>query len=509
MLLLILFKLGGIMPKRYIVAIDAGTTSVRTVLYDVKTGALLRAFGSKISQSYPHIGWVDQDAQEIWERISENLQKTLDNISPEEVFGLGITNQRETVVMWDKQTGKPLGPAICWQCKRTEKECLKIYKNEEKRNIIQQKTGLIVNSYFSASKIKWLLDNNYDSLKLYKQNRLCCGTLDSYLVFMLTGGKHFVTEPSNASRTMLYNIHTGVWDDDLLNMFGVPKSILPKVVDSNSYIGDAYINGKEIKIGGILGDQQASLMGQACFDEGNIKNTYGTGSFLLLNIGSKPKVNNNTKMLTTVAWRLNGKTTYALEGSVFNAGSCVGWLKNQAGLITNAGETQDLSLTVNNTMGVRFVPAFSGLGAPFWNDSVRAGFYNITLGATKAHLVRSVLESITYSVKAITDQMKKDSKIEITDVRVDGGMTVNQFFVQYQSDVLDKQIIVAKESESTSVGAAFVCGLTFGAFKDFDDLRRMYKIGKMYKPSKNKVNAQVEYTQWYKLVKNLDNKQKD
>ena len=493
------------MPKRYIVAIDAGTTSVRTVLYDVKTGTLLRSFASKITSSFPHLGWVDQDAQEIWERISENLHKTLENITEDEVFGLGITNQRETVVMWDKQTGKPLGPAICWQCKRTEKECIKLYKNEEKRNLIQQKTGLIVNSYFSASKIKWLLDNNYDSIKLYKQGRLCCGTLDCYLVFMLTGGKRFVTEPSNASRTMLYNIYTGMWDDDLLKMFGVPKSILPEVIDSNSYIGDVVIDGKTIKIGGVLGDQQASLMGQACFDEGNIKNTYGTGSFLLLNIGNKPKVNNNTKMLTTIAWHINGKTTYALEGSVFNAGSCIRWLKEKANLIENHAESQDLALSVPNSMGVRFVPAFSGLGAPFWNDTVRAGFYNLTLGAGRAHMVRAVLESIAYSVKAITDQMKKDSKIDITDVRVDGGMSVNQFFVQYQSDVLDKQIITAKESESTSVGAAFICGLTFGAFKDFDDLRRMYKIGKIYKPSKNKINPQVEYTQWYKLVDNLDN----
>lgn len=490
------------MPKRYIVAIDAGTTSVRTALYDTRSGVMVRSFSSRISQSYPHSGWVDQDGAEIWARIRENLSKTVYGLKESDIYGMGITNQRETVVMWDKETGIPIAPAICWQCKRTEKFCKKLYSDDKKRKMIQKKTGLIVNSYFSASKIKWMLDNVYDGIKLYKQGRLCCGTLESYLIFRLTNGSCFVTEPSNASRTMLYNIHTNDWDDELLNMFGVPRKILPDIVDSNSYIGDVYIDGINIKLGGVLGDQQASLMGQACFDEGNIKNTYGTGSFLLLNIGEKIKIR-NTKMLTTVAWRLNGKTTYALEGSIFNAGSCINWLTDRAELLSSPSESGKLALSVDNSLGVKFVPAFSGLGAPFWDDSMRAGFYNITLGATRAHMVRSVLESIAYSVRAIVDQMQKDTKVKITDVRVDGGMTANDFFVQYQSDLLGQQILVAKEPESTSLGAAFVCGLAFGAFSDFDDLRKMYKIGKVFKPSINKEQAIENYQDWLKLVKNM------
>lgn len=492
------------MSKRYVLTIDAGTTSVRTALFDTQANALVRANGSKISQSYPHNGWVDQDAEEIWKRIYENLCKTLKNVGEDEIFGLGITNQRETVVMWDKQTGKPVAPAICWQCKRTEKYCEKLYKNEKTRALIQEKTGLIVNSYFSASKIKWLLENCYESINLYKQNRLCCGTLDSFLIYKLTNGEHFVTEPTNACRTMLFDIHKCQWDDELLALFGVPKDILPEVVDSDAHIGNAYIDGKTIPIGGVLGDQQSSLMGQACFDEGNIKNTYGTGSFLLLNIGQKPHIK-STNMLTTVAWRIGGKTTYALEGSVFNAGSCVNWMKNQAHLIADAGESEDLALSVDDTLGVKFVPAFSGLGAPFWDDDIRAGFHNITLGATNAHLVRAVLESVAYSVKAIVDQMQKDSKTKITDVRVDGGMTANAFFVQYQSDLLGEQILVASEPESTSLGVAFLCGLTFGAFKDMDDLRTRYKIGKVFKPSKNQAKALEHYAEWRALVDKLTN----
>lgn len=490
------------MSKRYILAIDAGTTSVRTVLFDTQANALVRANGSKISQSYPHNGWVDQDAEEIWERIYENLCKTLKNVDESEIFGLGITNQRETVVMWDRETGKPITPAICWQCKRTEDYCKRLSSDKKIRTLIQQKTGLTISAYFSASKIKWMLQNCYESTTLYQQNKLCCGTLDSYLIFRLTKGERFVTEPSNASRTMLFDIHNGEWDDELLDIFGVPKDILPKIVDSDAYIGDAVIDGKTVKIGGVLGDQQSSLMGQACFDEGNIKNTYGTGSFLLLNIGQKPHVK-STKMLTTVAWRIGGKTTYALEGSVYNAGSCVNWMKNQAHLINEVGESEELALSVPDTMGVRFVPAFSGLGAPFWDDDIRAGFYNITLGATKAHLVRAVLESVAYSVKAIVDQMQEDSKIKITDVRVDGGMTANNFFGQFQSDLLGEQILVASEPESTSLGVSFLSGLVFGAFKDMDDLRLRYKIGKIFKPSKNQKKVQREYTDWNNLINKL------
>ena len=490
------------MTKRYVVSIDAGTTSVRTSLYDVPSGNFLRINGSKISQSYPFVGWVDQDAEEIWNRIAENLSKSLLNIEEKEVFGIGITNQRETVVMWDKKTGKPISPAICWQDKRTYKYCQKLYDNKEVRKLIQQKTGLIINSYFSASKIKWMLENVYDAQKLLKQGRLCCGTLDCYLIFRLTNGRKFVSEPSNASRTMLFNIHTSDWDDELLELFKIPRSILPDVVDSNTYIDDVMIDGKTIPLGGVLGDQQSSLMGQACLDEGNIKNTYGTGSFLLLNLGKKPKIG-STKMLKTVAWRINGESTYALEGSVYNAGSCINWMKDQFHLISTPSESEGLALSVNDTAGTLFVPAFNGLGAPFWDDDIRAGFYNMTLGVTNVHLVRAVLESVANNVKAIMDQMENDSNIKINDVRVDGGMTANKFFVQYQSDLLQKPILVAKEPESTSLGVAFLCGLTFGAFSNFDDIRKNYKIGKVFKPAKQTSDVQKSYQRWFKLVNRL------
>lgn len=493
------------MAKRYIVSIDAGTTSVRTSLFDTKTNKLINIFGSKISQDFPHNGWVNQDAEEIWYRIHENLSKTLKNVNEDEIYGMGITNQRETVVMWDAKTGKPVGPAISWQCKRTEEFCKKLYNNEKARNTIKEKTGLIVNSYFSASKIKWLLDNVYDSVKLFKQNRLCCGTLDSYLIFRLTEGRKFVTEPSNASRTMLFNIYTSKWDETLLKMFAIPESILPEVVDSDSFIDDVLIDGKTIKLGGVLGDQQASLMGQACLDEGNIKNTYGSGSFLLLNLGKKPKTQ-SSNMLTTVAWRIKGENTYALEGSVYNAGTCVKWMQEQMHFIDNAKQSEDLAVMVKDADGVVFVPAFNGLGAPFWNDDLRAGFYNITQNTTKSHCVRAVLESVANNVRAIIDQMQKDSKININEIRVDGGMTANAFFMQYQSDLLNKEILVAKEPESTSLGVAFLSGLIFGAYSDFDDIRANYKIGKTYKPSKLKDGVNKCYDNWLKIVNNLVNK---
>jgi len=486
--------------KRYILTIDAGTTSVRTLLFDTKSNHLINIHGSRISQSYPYTGWVDQDANEIWDKVYNDLLSTIRGVEEEQIFGLGITNQRETIVLWNKETGEPIAPAICWQDCRTEEYCMCLESNPETRKLIYNKTGLIPNSYFSASSLKWLLENCYEAKTLIAQNNLCCGTIDCYLVYRLTEGRNFVTDASNASRTMLYNINTNDWDDDLLKMFGVPRSILPTVVDSNQIIGETILAGKKIGIGGILGDQQASLFGQACFDVGNIKNTYGTGSFMLLNVGQKPKFCENTRLLSTIAWRINGKTTYAIEGSILNAGSCVTWMEESLGLIKNPPQSEELAVSVEDSNGVYFVPALCGLGAPYWDSCSRGMLAGMSLATTKAHIVRSVLEGICYNIRAVFEKMIEDTGVNISSVRVDGGMTKNSFVMQTQADTLQTEVMLSKETECTSIGAAFMSGLAFGAFKDFDDLRNRYKIGEVFKPKITKEDADFYYEEWQETV---------
>jgi len=485
---------------RYILTIDAGTTSIRTLMYDTMIDQIINIHSSRIEQYYPNPGWVDQDAKEIWKKIHHCLVKTVGDIDESEIVGLGITNQRETVVMWDRDTGEPIAPAISWQDTRTQRVCDKLANDQKTCEMIYNKTGLIPNCYFSASSIHWLLNNYYEARPKLRQGKICCGTLDSYLVFKLTNGKSFVTDASNASRTMLYNISTNDWDDDLLDLFQIPREILPKVVDSTEYVGDTVINGKHIKIGGILGDQQSSLFGQACYDKGNAKNTYGTGSFLLMNIGYKPKFVNGTKTLTTIAWRINGKTTYAIEGSVFNAGSCVTWMHENLGLIPSPAGSTEIAIAVEDTDGVYFVPALSGLGAPYWDSHARGSLVGMTLGTTKAHIVRAVLEGVCYNVRAVLDKMEKDAGVRIKGLRVDGGMTKNPLVMQIQSDTLQDEVILSKETESTALGAVFACGLCFGRFQDFDELRARYKIGKVYKPSVSKKVAEAKYKGWLDAV---------
>ncbi|MBR7091304.1 MAG: glycerol kinase GlpK [Clostridia bacterium] len=486
--------------NRYILTIDAGTTSVRTLLYDTMIDQIVNIHSARIEQYYPNPGWVDQDAREIWKKIHNCLVKTIGNINEDEIVGLGITNQRETVVMWDKDTGEPIAPAISWQDSRTQRVCEKLENDGPTCQLIYNKTGLIPNCYFSASSIHWLLTNCYDVKVKLKQGKLCCGTIDSYLVYRLTNGKSFVTDASNASRTMLYNITTNDWDNELLDLFQVPRDILPDVVDSTQYVGDTVINGKVIKIGGILGDQQASLFGQACYDKGNAKNTYGTGSFLLMNIGTKPKFVNGTKTLTTIAWRINGKTTYALEGSVFNAGSCVTWLHENMGLVSSPANSTEVAMSVQDSDGVYFVPALSGLGAPFWDSNARGTITGMTLGTTKAHVVRAVLEGVCYSVRAVLDKMESDAGVRIKGLRVDGGMTRNPLVMQTQSDTLQDEVILSKETESTALGAVFACGLCFGRFEDYDELRARYKIGRIFTPSITRKVAGAKYQGWLDAV---------
>ena len=486
--------------NRYIVTIDAGTTSVRTLLYDTNIDQIVNIHSSRIGQFYPNAGWVDQDAEEIWRKIHSCLVKTTQGVREDQIVGLGITNQRETVLLWDRETGKPLAPAISWQDARTKRVCDKLEADAKTCEMIYTKTGLIPSCYFSASKIHWLLNNCYEARSKIKQGKLCCGTIDSYIVFRLTKGKSFVTDASNASRTMLYNINTNDWDEDLLDLFQVPKSILPKVVDSTECVGESIIAGKRIKIGGILGDQQSSLFGQACYDRGNAKNTYGTGSFLLVNIGNKPKFVSGIKTLTTVAWRINGKTTYAIEGSVFNAGSCVTWMHENLNLISNPAQSTEVAMSVEDSGGVYFVPALSGLGAPFWDSAARGMLTGMSLSTTRGHIVRAVLEGVCYSVKAVLDKMEKDVGVRIKGLRVDGGMTRNPLVMQVQSDTLQDEVIMSKETESTALGAIFACGLCFGKFADFDELRARYKIGRIYKPVMNKREAEKKYKGWLEAV---------
>ena len=436
--------------KRYVIGLDEGTTSCRSVLYDIKTNSILNIVGAPFKQYYPKLGWVEQDAEEIWASQYFTFKKVLSEskIKPEEVLGIGITNQRETVVAFDKTTGKPIAPAIVWQCRRTKKYIESLPKEMVAK--IKEKTGLIADAYFSASKIKWIIDNVPKAKTLIKQHNLCIGTIDSYLSFKLTG--KFYTDTTNASRTMLFNIHDMCWDDELLEFFGIPKEILPTVVDCNHIVGNL-IDFPEIPLCAMIGDQQSSLFGQSCLQKGQAKATYGTGCFVLLNSGKNPA--NVDKMLTTVAYTINGKTNYALEGSVFSACNTVNWMQKNLNLFEKAQETEKMALSVPDTDGVYFVPAFTGLGAPYWNSNAKGTIIGLTLNTKKEHIVRAGLESMAYNVKAILDEMKL-GKQSVSELRVDGGGSRNNFLLQFQANMINKPVIRTNNTEATAMGAIYM-----------------------------------------------------
>lgn len=456
--------------KKYILALDQGTTSSRAVLFE-KSGRIAGVSQYEYTQIYPGNGWVEHDANEIF---SSQLRAAKDVIkkcgaSAEDIAAIGITNQRETTIMWDKNTGEPVCNAIVWQCRRTADIC-EGYKAQGLEKFFRDKTGLLIDPYFSATKIKWILNNVTGVRERAEKGDILFGTVDCWLIWKLTGGKVHATDMSNASRTMLFNIHTLQWDREILGLLGIPESILPKVVNSSGDIGvcDASVFGAEIPVTGCAGDQQAALFGQKCFNKGDVKNTYGTGGFLLMNTGSTPAASNHG-LLTTVGWSIGNEVTYALEGSVFIAGAAVKWLRDEMGLISTAAESERIAASVESTEGVYIVPAFTGLGAPYWNPDARGVITGLTRGSGKAHIVRAVLEAIAYQTADVLKAMEEDVG-RLGSIRVDGGASSNNFLMQFQSDILGMDITRPEIVESTAIGAAFLAGLAVGFWSGRDEI---------------------------------------
>ncbi|MBE5742625.1 MAG: glycerol kinase GlpK [Clostridiales bacterium] len=482
--------------KRYIVAIDEGTTSTRAVLYDLEKGEIILQKSSPIKQIYPTPSFVEENANEIYAETLSSLVEILESAENlESIAGIGITNQRETVIAWDRKTGKPLYNAIVWQCRRTAEYMQELSKDYG--DIIHQKTGLVMDAYFSASKIKWLIDNVPEINQKLKKDEVCFGTVDSFLVYKLTGGKSFVTDLTNASRTMLLNLDTLDYDQDLLGIFGIPKTSLPKIVACDEKVGYFEYSGVKIPLCGIVGDQQSAMVGQGCFEVGTSKVTYGTGLFMLYNLGYKPIISKNG-LVTTVAYKINGKTAYAFEGSVFNAGSTVQWLRDNLGFFKSSKDSEALATSVEDNGGVYLVPAFTGLGAPVWNSEARGLISGLTRGATKAHITRAGLEAMAYSTKDLTLVMEEESGEKMTELRCDGGASANDFLMQFQSSVLGIPVNRPIERESTALGAVYLCGVGLGLFS-VDEISKRRKTQKIFVPSGDEKYKKY-YEGWLKAV---------
>jgi len=483
---------------KYILTIDAGTTSVRAVLYNTKTNNFEKIERLPFKQIFPKPAWVEHDAEEIWQNIKKCLLKVCEGIDLKEIYGLGITNQRETVVAWDRETGEPLCNAIVWQCRRTSKTCEKIKKSTFARKI-HDKTGLVIDAYFSATKIKWLIDNNKKVKEALNNKTLRVGTIESYLVYRLTNGKSFVSDITNASRTMLFNIRTLNWDDDLLKFFYIPKEILPNVVDNDEIVGQTDILGEPINIAGLIGDQQSSLFGQGCFEEGMSKNTYGTGCFMLLNTG-KNIVKSRHGLLTTIGFKCKGHVNYALEGSVFNAGSVVNWAIENLNIAKDPKELTKLAYELDDNEGVYLVPAFTGLGTPYWDMNARAVISGMTRGTDKRHIARAVLESMAFSSQDVLKTMQKEAKGKIKELHVDGGASVNERLMQFQCDLIQTNLKKYNQ-ESTCLGSVFMTGLATKVFNDLSDIKKILKSEKDYVPTKTSLEMQKVQKEWDMAVK--------
>lgn len=494
------------MSKKYILAFDQGTTSSRSVLFDHK-GSNIAITQKDFRQIFPKPGWVEHDPNEIW---SSQLETALSisnkaNISLTEIAAIGITNQRETTVVWDRQSGEPIYNAIVWQDRRTSKYCdnLKSLGHIDK---IKQKTGLVLDAYFSGTKLKWILDNVQGAREKATKGQLCFGTVDTWLIWKLTNGKTFVTDVSNASRTLLFNINTLEWDEELLKLFDIPKSILPEVKESSEIYGetDSDVFSANIPISGIAGDQQAALFGQLCTEKGMVKNTYGTGCFLLMNTGKKPVFSEN-KLLTTIAWKINGKVTYALEGSVFVGGAAVQWIRDELKLIDTTEEIEVLASRVEDNGGVYFVPALTGLGAPYWDPYARGAIIGITRGTTREHIARATLEGIAYQVYDIVKAMEADANAKGTELRVDGGASANNFLMQFQADLFNFKVVRPKFLETTALGAAYLAGLAVGFWNGIEDLKDQWGIDQIFKPKMKHSVAQSYLKEWHKAVSRSKN----
>lgn len=494
------------MTKKYILALDQGTTSSRAILFNSK-GENIAITQQDFRQFFPKPGWVEHDPKEIW---TSQLKTALDistkaQISLHEIAGIGITNQRETTVVWDRETSEPIYNAIVWQDRRTSKYCDNL-KSLGHIDSIKQKTGLVLDAYFSGTKLKWILDNVEGARQKAEDGLLCFGTIDTWLIWKLTKGKTFVTDVSNASRTLLFNIQTLEWDQELLKLFDIPTSILPEVKESSEVYGetDSDIFSANIPIAGIAGDQQAALFGQLCTEKGMVKNTYGTGCFLLMNTGNKPVFSEN-KLLTTIGWKINGKVTYALEGSVFVGGAAVQWVRDGLNLIDDAKQIEDLASSVPDNGGVYFVPALTGLGAPYWDPYARGAILGLTRGSTQAHIARATLEGIAYQVYDIVKAMEADANAKGTELRVDGGASANNFLMQFQADIFNFQVIRPKLLETTALGAAYLAGLAVGFWKSLDDLKDQWSIDKVFNPDMDQANAKSLLKDWHKAVSRSKN----
>ena len=484
--------------KKYIIAIDEGSSSVRAVVFDVSKNEVVLSRKEKLKTIYPQPGWVEQDAEEIFQKSKACLDDVLEKLDPSLVFGIGITNQRETSIMWNKKTGMPIAPAISWQCRRTASFIKSLDKTTQ--SYIFKTTGLVPDAYFSASKFRWILKNNKKAQTLLKQNNLCAGTVDSFLVFRLTNKQSFVSDITNASRTMLLNIKTGKWDEKLLSIFGIDKTILPEIVENNKVVGYYSFDGKQIPIAGICGDQQSSLFGQMCFSKGDAKITFGTGSFMLLNTGNDFLLSKH-KLVTTIALKLENKPiTYAIEGSIFNCGSAVDWLEN-IGLTHGPKDCDRLALEVSNTNEAQFVPAFTGLGAPYWEPNAKASLIGILLNTQKTHIARAVLEGIAYSVFDVFSVLEKDFSFIGKTIKVDGGVSNSEVCMQTTSNMTQRKLVKSKEVESTSMGVIYLCGLALNVFQNLNDIKSRYKEERTYLPKITEEQKQELYQKWKNAIK--------
>lgn len=488
------------MEKRYIAALDQGTTSSRCILFDREQN-MVGVAQKEFTQFYPKPGWVEHDPMEIWSSQYGVLMEALaqSGINVRELAGVGITNQRETAIVWDRETGKPVYNAIVWQCRRTAGLCEELKQDSAFVDYVKDRTGLLIDAYFSATKIKWILDNVPGARARAEAGELLFGTVDSWLIWKLTGGMVHVTDYTNASRTMLYDIKNLRWDETICRRLDIPMSILPQVRPSSEIYGYVNIQGVEVPIAGIAGDQQAALFGQTCFEPGEAKNTYGTGCFLLMNTGETPFVSKNG-LLTTIAVGLGGRVTYALEGSIFVGGAVVQWLRDELGLISDSTDTEYFAGKVEDTAGVYVVPAFTGLGAPHWDMNARGAILGLTRGAGRNHIIRAALEAIAYQTADVLRAMEEDTGIPLRELRVDGGASANNFLMQFQADIVDRAIQRPKIRETTALGAACLAGLATGVWKNLDDIRGSWTLDRLYQPAMEAGQREKLLSGWHEAV---------
>lgn len=487
---------------KYIMALDLGTTSCRCIIFD-KNGRICSAAQKEFTQYFPQPGWVEHDAEEIWATQTGLMYEAMSkiDITINEIAGIGITNQRETTILWDKETGRPVHKAIVWQCRRTAGYCDEL-KKLGMAEFFRSKTGLVLDAYFSATKLRWLLDNVIGARERAEKGELLFGTVDSWIIWKLTGGKVHVTDYSNASRTMLFNIHTLKWDEEILRVLKIPQQILPEVKPSSHVYGytDSKLFGREVPIAGAGGDQQCALFGQTCFGRGEVKNTYGTGGFMLMNTGTSP-VNSHNGLVTTIAWGVDDKVEYALEGSIFVAGAAVQWLRDELGLIRDAAESEVLAKSVPDANGCYVVPAFVGLGAPYWDQYARGAIVGLTRGVNRNHIVRATLESIAYQVNDVLMAMQEDSGMPITSLRVDGGACDNDFLMQFQADILNTSVVRPYCIETTAMGAAYLAGLAVGYWRSKEEILANHVIAAEFKPQMGQAKRESLLQGWHNAVK--------